>query len=98
MKISMQKNNGKLQVAVEGSVDTITAPELSAALKGAWRDITALDIDFAAVDYVSSAGLRVVMEADKYMTQRGGMIIRNLNSDVKEVFEMTGFDELLTIE
>ncbi len=98
MKIDMQKKDGKLMVAVEGRIDTVTAPELSAALKAEWAEINALDIDFAAVDYVSSAGLRVVMEADKYMTPRGGLVIRNLNSDVKEVFEMTGFDELLTIE
>ena len=71
-------------IAIEGSVDTVTAPRLI--------------LDFAAVDYVSSAGLRVLLAADQRLSASGALILRNVNPDVREVFEMTGFDELLTLE
>lgn len=98
MKIAAQKNDTALTFVIEGSIDTVTAPELEKELKEQWGDITKLVLDFTAVDYVSSAGLRVIMEADKFMSDAGTMILKNVNEDVMEVFEMTGFDELLTFE
>lgn len=96
MKILIQKNGIEMTVIIEGSIDTVTAPELEKELAANWDGIEKLIFDFAAVDYVSSAGLRVIMATDQYMTDCGSLILKNVNEDVKEVFEMTGFDELLT--
>ncbi len=99
MKLEMTKDGGKLTVSVTGSIDTVTAPELEKELKSQWDGITELVLNFKAVDYISSAGLRVMMAADQYMTDADGKLtIQNANDDVKEVFEMTGFDELLHFE
>ena len=85
-------------VASEGSVDTVTAPELEAAIAALPATLERLILDFAAVDYVSSAGLRVLLAADQRLSASGALVLRNVNPDVREVFEMTGFDELLTLE
>lgn len=98
MKLDKRKNGASLLVTLEGSLDTLTAPKLENELKTQWNDITELILDFSGVDYVSSAGLRVIMEADRRMGERGKMIIRNVNDDVRNVFEITGFDELLNLE
>ena len=98
MKITFQKDAGKLTVAIEGSVDTVTASELEKELKANWAGVTELVLDFAAVNYISSAGLRVVMVSNQHMEEVGSMVILNANEDVKEVFEMTVFDELLTMK
>ena len=99
MKIEMTKDSGKLTAKITGSIDTVTAPELEKELKSQWDNVTELILDFTAVDYISSAGLRVMMSADQRMTDADGkMSIRNANDDVKEVFEMTGFDDLLHFE
>ena len=84
--------------AIEGSVDTVTAPELEAAIAALPDTLERLILDFTAVDYVSSAGLRVLLAADQRLSASGALILRNVNPDVREVFEMTGFDELLTLE
>lgn len=100
MKLEKTKseNGATLTVAIEGSVDTVTAPELEKALSEEYAGLKELILDFSKVDYISSAGLRVVMGADQQMEGAGKMVLRNVNDDVREVFEMTGFDELLTIE
>lgn len=85
-------------IAIEGSVDTVTAPELEAAIAALPDTLERLILDFAAVDYVSSAGLRVLLAADQRLSASGALVLRNVNPDVREVFEMTGFDELLTLE
>ena len=89
-------------IAIEGSVDTVTAPELEAAIAALPATLERLILDFAAVDYVvdyvSSAGLRVLLAADQRLSASGALVLRNVNPDVREVFEMTGFDELLTLE
>ena len=85
-------------IAIEGNVDTVTAPELEAAIAALPATLERLILDFAAVDYVSSAGLRVLLAADQRLSASGALILRNVNPDVREVFEMTGFDELLTLE
>lgn len=98
MKLELKKNAETLTVAIEGSIDTVTAPELEKTLIANWNGVTKLILDFTAVDYISSAGLRVVMASDQHMDEIGSMTIQNANDDVKEVFEMTGFDELLHFE
>ncbi len=98
MKLETRKTGDSLLVAIEGSLDTLTAPELEKALAPQWNGIAELILDFSGVDYISSAGLRVVMEADRRMADRGKMTLRNVNDDVRTVFEITGFDELLKFE
>lgn len=87
-----------LTLAIQGSIDTVTAPELEKSLNGHYGGVKELILDFSAVDYVSSAGLRVIMGASRQMETQGKMILKHVNEDVREVFEMTGFDEFLTME
>lgn len=96
MEIIKTKNESNLNVELTGRLDTTTAPQLEAALE--LDGITALAFDFSALDYISSAGLRVLLAAQKTMNKQGEMKIRNVNSDIMEVFEITGFSDILTIE
>lgn len=98
MTINKNVNGTELTVTVEGRLDTVTAPELEAALKGSLDGITKLVFDFAALEYVSSAGLRVLLSTQKVMNKQGTMVIRNAGETVLEVFEVTGFSDILTIE
>ena len=79
-------------------MDTTTAPQLEAELKRSIDGVTRLDFDFSGLEYLSSAGLRVLLAAQKVMNKQGQMIIRNVNETIMEVFEITGFSEILTIE
>ena len=85
-------------LALEGRLDTVTAPELEAALKDALEGVETLILDFEKLDYISSAGLRVLLVAQKTMSQQGSMKIRNVNEIIREVFDVTGFSDFLTIE
>ena len=98
MKINKSMNNGKLGIALEGRLDTTTAPELEQALKNDMDAATELTLDFAKLDYISSAGLRVLLSAHKTMAKKGGMKVVNANEMVKEVFDVTGFADILTVE
>ena len=98
MKINKTQNASALTVALEGRLDTTTAPELEAELKGALPGVTELVFDFAALDYISSAGLRVLLSAQKVMNKQGSMKITNVNETIMEVFDVTGFVDILTIE
>ncbi|MBR2425573.1 MAG: STAS domain-containing protein [Lentisphaeria bacterium] len=99
MELAFLKDEKSLTVTVKGNVDTVTAPELDSRLQQNWDGITELIFDFAAVDYISSAGLRVILMANQQMEDAdGSMTIRNVNADVMEVFEMTGFDTILNFE
>ena len=99
MKAVFDKNANSLTVSIEGSIDTVTAPELDSQLQANWAGITELIMDLAAVDYISSAGLRVILMANRQMEEcDGSMTVRNVNDDIKEIFEMTGFDSLLNLE
>ena len=99
MNVTSSKNEKTLTVSVKGSVDTVTAPELEKYLQENLGDATELILDFAAVDYISSAGLRVIMMANQNLEDCDGTLtVRNANEDVREVFEMTGFDSLLNME
>ena len=96
MKIDFTKNGGVLTVAPEGRLDTLTAPELEAFLKEQCVDVENLILNCEKLAYVSSAGLRVLLSAQKKMT--GAMKLTNVCELVMEVFEMTGFADVLTIE
>lgn len=98
MTINKNVNGTELSLEVEGRLDTVTAPELEAVLKSSVDGITELVFDFAALQYVSSAGLRVLLSAQKIMNKQGTMVIRNVGETVMEVFEVTGFSDILTIE
>lgn len=98
MTINKKAEGTELTLAVEGRLDTVTAPELEAVLKSSLDGIKELVFDFAALEYVSSAGLRVLLSAQKIMNKQGSMVIRNVGEMVMEVFEVTGFSDILTIE
>ena len=98
MNITTNKDNATMTVALEGRLDTTTAPELEAALQAVDNSITELILDFAGLAYVSSAGLRVLLTTQKKMNKQGKMIIKNVCDDIKEIFEITGFLDILTIE
>ena len=98
MKISKTKNGTELAVALEGRLDTVTAPELEKELKGSLDGVSELTLDFAGLEYISSAGLRVLLSAQKIMSCKGVMKIKNVNETIMEIFEVTGFSEILTIE
>ena len=98
MNITGNKNGTHLTIALEGRLDTTTAPELEQALKKDLDSATALTMDFSALDYISSAGLRVLLYAHKAMNGKGGMKVINVNEIVREVFDVTGFSDILDIE
>ena len=97
MTIKQAKENKKLTVSVNGRIDTNTAPEFMEFLKDVMVDIEELVIDLAEVDYISSAGLRVLLYAQKTMNALGSMTVINVNSDIMETFELTGFTDILNI-
>ena len=98
MTITENRNGDSLILALEGRLDTSTAPELEAALKKTMPGIDELIFDLEKLDYISSAGLRVLLFAHKAMSAKKGLTIRNANELVLEVFKVTGFADLLNIE
>ena len=92
------KNGTSLNLSLEGRLDTTTAPQLENELKQSVSDVTELVLDFEKLEYISSAGLRVLLSAQKVMNKQGTMVIKNVCSDIREVFEITGFMDILTIE
>ena len=98
MTITKQLNGDALTIALEGRLDTITAPDLEKELKESLDGVNALTLDFAKLDYISSAGLRVLLSAHKALSRKGGMKVTHVSEIVNEVFEVTGFADILTIE
>ena len=98
MDIKKTKNGKALTCAIDGRVDTTTAPELESQLKEEFDDIDTLTLDFSAVEYISSAGLRVLLSAKKKKKKKGGMKIKGVSEAIMEIFEVTGFSDILTIE
>lgn len=88
----------ELTVSLSGRLDTVTSPELEEELKGATDGIKTLIFDMAHLEYISSAGLRVLLAAQKSMNRQGNMIVRNAGDAIREVFDITGFSEILTLE
>ncbi len=98
MTIDKKLNGKTLEVALTGRLDTVTAPDLEAALKEEMPAADSLVLDFSALDYISSAGLRVLLSAHKTMSPKGGMKVTHVNEIVREVFDVTGFSDILSIE
>ena len=98
MNIIKNKDGSKLTLVLEGRLDTTTAPQLEAELKVSMDGIAELDLDFEKLEYLSSAGLRVLLAAQKVMNKQGKMTIHHVNETIHEVFEVTGFIDILTIE
>ena len=98
LNITKKIDNKKMVIALAGKLDTTTAPELEQIVKTSLDGVTELTIDMKELSYISSAGLRVLLFAQKTMNQQGSMTIRNVNAVVAEIFEVTGFSEILTIK
>lgn len=98
MTINQEKNGEALMIKLSGRLDTMTAPELEAELKSCLAGITKLTFDFSELEYISSAGLRVLLSTQKTMNKQGSMVIKAANENVNEVFEVTGFSDILTLE
>lgn len=98
MTIQQSRNEKKLTIALEGRLDTVTAPELEAALADALEGVEELTFDFEKLDYISSAGLRVLLSAQKTMNRQGFMKVLHANEMIREIFDVTGFSDILTIE
>lgn len=98
MTIEKNMNGTELEMSLAGRMDTTTAPQFESELKGCIDGVTKLILNFEKLEYISSAGLRVILSAQKIMNKQGEMVIRNVNEVVAEVFEITGFMDILTIE
>ncbi len=98
MKITQNKEGSKLTIALEGRLDTTTAPELENELKTAVEGVEDLVFDLKELAYISSAGLRVLLSAQKIMNKQGKMVIAGANAEIMELFDVTGFVDILTIE
>ena len=98
MTIEKTVTENALDLKISGRLDTTTAPQLEAELKQIVGEITELTLDFFELEYMSSAGLRVLLAAQKVMNNQGRMVVKNVNDAIMEVFEMTGFADILTIE
>ena len=98
MNINKTQEGSKLTVALEGRLDTVTAPQLEGDLRSAVSGVTELVFDLEKLDYVSSAGLRVLLSAQKVMKRQGEMVITNVKPEIMEIFDVTGFSDILNIE
>ena len=98
LSIEKKTNASELTVALTGRLDTTTAPELEKELKASLDGVTALTIDMTGLEYISSAGLRVLLSAQKIMNKRGEMKVTHVGETIMEIFEVTGFSDILTIE
>ncbi|MCD8021291.1 MAG: STAS domain-containing protein [Clostridiales bacterium] len=98
MDINKNGNGSNLTLRLSGRLDTVTAPQFEEELKKCLTDVSQLILDFAELAYISSAGLRVLLFAQKTMNKQGNMVIKNVNETIMEVFEITGFSDILTIE
>lgn len=97
MKVNKSKNGTALYVSVEGRIDTSTSRQFEAEVKSSLNGMTELDIDFSQLDYISSAGLRVLLSLQKIMNTQGSMRIIGVNETISEILEITGFSEILNI-
>ena len=98
LNIEKTTNASELTVVLSGRLDTTTAPDLEKELKESLDGVTALTIDMTALEYISSAGLRVLLSTQKIMNRQGKMRVTHVNETIQEIFEVTGFSDILTIE
>ena len=98
LNMNQTNENGKTVMALEGRLDTVTSPELEKQLQSILGQTTDLILDFGKLEYISSAGLRVLLSAQKVMNKQGSMKVTHVNETIQEIFDVTGFAEILTIE
>ena len=98
LNIEKKTNGSELTIALTGRLDTTTAPELEAEIRQSLDGVTALNIDMEALEYISSAGLRVLLSAQKIMNKQGEMKVTHISESIMEIFEVTGFSDILNIE
>lgn len=98
LNISKETNGNSLTIILDGRLDTTSAPSLEEELKSSLDGVADLAFDIKDLQYISSAGLRVLLSAQKTMNKQGSMVIRGANEDIKEIFDVTGFSDILTIE
>jgi anti-sigma B factor antagonist len=98
LNIIKEQNDKNLVVALDGRLDTNTSPNLEEELKATLPSVEDLVFDLTKLEYISSAGLRVLLSAQKTMNKQGSMVVKNVSEEVKEIFEVTGFSDILTIE
>ena len=98
MTIEKTVNAAELTLVVAGRLDTVTAPELDAELKASLDGVQTLVLDFAALEYLSSAGLRILLVTQRKMNKQGKMIVKGANETVRDIFDVTGFSTILTLE
>lgn len=98
MEIMKESHDTDLTLKLRGRLDTSTAPELEGELKTCLEGVQSLTLDLKELEYISSAGLRVLLSAQKVMNKQGSMVVRNVNPIVRDVFDITGFSDFLTIE
>lgn len=99
MKINKKQDGNSLKIELEGRLDTTTAPELDEVVKSSIDGVTDLVFDMTGLEYISSAGLRVLLSAQKAMGKvNGNMVVKNINDVIQEIFEVTGFIDIFTVE
>ena len=98
MTVNKELNGSELVISVSGRIDTTTAPTLEGEIKDSLDGVQKLVLDIAEVEYVSSAGLRVFLSTHKTMSKQGSMVVKNVSESVREIFEVTGFADILTLE
>ena len=98
LNIEKKAEEKNLTVTLEGRLDTTTAPELEEAIKESVDGVENLVFDFEKLEYISSAGLRVLLSTQKIMNKQGSMVVTNVANEIEEIFEVTGFSDILTIE
>ena len=98
LNISKEQNGGDLKVSLNGRLDTTTSPQLEEELKGVLDAASHLVFDLSALEYISSAGLRVLLSAQKTMNKQGDMLVTGVSPEIMEIFEVTGFSDILTIQ
>ena len=98
MIITKTTEGTSLTLVLEGRLDTVTAPQLESELRSSIDGIDKLFLDFTSLEYISSAGLRILLSTQKIMNKQGSMVIRNANEGVMDIFEITGFVDILTVE
>lgn len=98
LNVNKKVEDGKLILSLEGRIDTLTAPQLESEAKSEIDNVNEMEMDFSKVEYISSAGLRVLLSCHKAMSRKGGMVVKNTSDAINEIFEVTGFSDILNIE
>ncbi|MDO4531242.1 MAG: STAS domain-containing protein [Bacillota bacterium] len=98
LKIEQKTEGNTMWINAVGRVDTTTAPELEVVINGCGEEVQEMIIDMEQLEYISSAGLRVILKAQKMMSRKNGLKLKNVNETIMEIFDITGFIDILTIE